>query len=569
VTGRALRRGCIIAAVYALLAGVLLAPLVLQLGSVVPGAPRSDVWNSLWSYWFVADSLSSGELPWHTKLLDHPRGGVLFVADPLGALLAFPFVRWWGVAGAYGLVVWFRIGLLGTVTHWLAEEIREQPTGDPWVPAVAGVSMMTSAVVVSGLHNGTSEALALAPIVLASATAMRAIRTGCLWWGLGSALMLIVSTLASGYAAVLAFVFVGSLTLFVPRRRSMREELRVRIGIIGLGLAGALPLAMAVVRAASAPGNLVGIKHSMELSLVRRTTGPADPWVYFRGFDFRSPDFRAISRYGEDFIHCTYIGWVLLAVVAMGVWTRREHLRSVRWIWVAGGVTFLLSLGPVIVHEGLAWVFLDDRVWPMPYLLLERLPGLGSLSLLWRLGAGPALGGALLAAWSLQGRKPVWAITTVLLVMFEALWVAPTGGMPAFTDARVHSALVALRDAPPGAVLNHPVVGGRAYLHEQTTHGMPLAARLNFPNNGVGKAVWEAARRSTAMDDVEGRKAVQATAEQMGVRYVVLHEDPLAAPDMYDHAAEVLRRRFPALPSGGPRAHQGPLAEDVVVLRLF
>ena len=260
---------------------------------------------------------------------------------------------------------------------------------------------------------------------------------------------------------------------------------------------------------------------------------------------------------------------MLIAVVLSGVVRNWGRGRRVAWIWWATGASFVLSLGPVIVHDALAWVFLDDRVWPLPYLLLERLPGFSALSLLWRLGAGPALGVALLAAWSLRGRRPVWAVVTLLLVSLEAQLVAPTGGMPAFTDARVHTALDALRNAPDGAVLNHPVVGGRAYLHEQSVHGQPLAGRLNFPNNGVGKAVWEAARRATTMDDVEGRKAVQQAAEQHGVRYVVLHEDPLAGPDMYDEAAASLRRRFPALPGAGPEATQGPLAVEIVVLRLY
>ncbi len=562
------RRGAV-PAVYLAVAALMLGPLVLRLGAVVPGAARSDVWNSLWSMWMVSEALWSGELPFHTLLLDFPNGGSLLVADPLGALLAFPVVRTFGVEAAYGLVSWMRLALAGWSAHLLADEVMDSDSSSGRSSWLAGLAVMTAPVLVSGLHNGTSEAVAVAPVGLACWAALRAVRARHWAAILRAGLLLAATTLASGYAAVCAFLFVGCLVLFSPRTAGWRSELYGRGGVLLIGLAGALPLARVISSAASAPGNLVGIKHPAELATVRRSTGPADPLAYFIGGDFRSPDFRTISRYGEDFIHCPYLGWTLLLALAWVLWKRRLELRTTAWLFAAAGLTLVLSLGPVVVHNGFAFIFLDDRAWPLPYLLLERLPGFGSLSLLWRLGLGPILAVAVLVAVGL--RECSWRTLAFVacMVLLEAKLLAPTAGLPVYTEARVHSALESLARAPEGAVLNYPVVGGRAYLHEQTTHGHPLAGRLNFPNNSVGRAVWEAARRAATQSDEDGRDTLRQSAQNFGVRYVVVHEDPGASPDMYDDAVQAMLRRFPALDHDGPRSETGPHAAAVTVVQLY
>ena len=555
--------------VYCLGACTLLWPSVASLGEVLPGAARSDLWNSLWSMWFVADSLGQGVVPWHTQLLDHPTGGVLLVADPVGALFCSPLTWTVGVEGAYACLITLRLALAGWSAHLLARELIWEEASGAVSPYIAGVAMLTAPVLISGIHNGTSEAASVAPVAFAGLAALRACRSPGLWWVVGAVTGLIWATLAGGYTAVAAFVFVGCLLMAEPPRVSWRGALLRRGGLIGLGLLGAIPFAVVIARAATVRDNLVGIKHAAELASVRRTTGPADPIAFFRGFDYRSPDFRLISRYGEDFVHSPYLGWVLVAVVGVGLWTRRSSLRPLWGVALAGVGTALLSMGPVVVHEGLAWVFLDERVMPLPYLLLERLPGFGSLSLLWRLAVGPVLALGVVAAWTLRHTKPPWVLLVGLLVVAEFRWVAPTAQLPAMTDSRLHPALEVLAESPEGAVLNHPVVGGRAYLHEQTGHRQPLAARLNFPNNGVGRVVWESARKAASLDDAGARKLVRQTAQDMGVRYVVVHDDPDAGPDMYDDAVQNLLRLFPALPAGPPLATSGPHAAELTVLRLY
>jgi hypothetical protein len=154
--------------------------------------------------------------------------------------------------------------------------------------------------------------------------------------------------------------------------------------------------------------------------------------------------------------------------------------------------------------------------------------------LLYRL-AWPAMVG--IAALAGRGFGDRWPLALVLLL--EARLVSPAWNLPEHTDARPASSLVGLAAAPPGAVMNWPVMGGRSYLYEQTFHGKPLAATLNFPNNAASKRVWRAATEAMSSADEAFRTAVVGAARSGGVRYLVLHEDPVAGPD--DHDALALR----------------------------
>ena len=157
----------------------------------------------------------------------------------------------------------------------------------------------------------------------------------------------------------------------------------------------------------------------------------------------------------------------------------------------------------------------------------------------------------------------------VLLVVLESRFLSPTAGLPVSTDARTHPVLEQLRSAPEGAVVNHPVVGGRAYLHEQTVHAHPVAGRLNFPNNGTGRAFWEVIRRSQGLEPDIARRDIRAKAVDTGIRYIIVHADPDAGPDMYDEAVELAASLFPAMEGTDARASSGPHSQEVRVLRLY
>ena len=544
------RQGALRFGVHAALAVGLTWPAALHPSSLVPGAGRTDLWNSIWSLWFVADALAEGELPWRTALLGHPDGGVLWPADPLNALLALPVTLTLGPSVAYTLLVLAHLVFAGLAAQALADRLFESRTAG-WI---AGPTFLAAPILVSGVHNGTSEAFAggwLALSVLLALDAAEGRRVLLAGVALG------LAGIASWYLGLVAWLFWAAL-LLCGRRGIPRREGSLRLfAVAGLALTLTLPVAWLARQGSTHADNLVGIKSPRELSSVRRSIGPADPRGWFVPGDFRSPDFRVLSRYGEEFVHCHYLGWSLI-LGAGAVLVLRRRREDKRFLVLGGAAAGVLAMGPVVAMDGTALI-LDGRLGvPLPWFLVEGAPGLDALSLLYRLAAGPALAVSVLAG-GLAASFPRRGLLLLPLALVELRFAAPTAGLPDHESAELAEPIAWLREAPDGAVMNFPVVGGRAYLYEQTAHRKPLAGSLNFPNNRASMKVWGA-----MLSSLEARESDEAFAERVatvarreGIRYVVVHVDPMARPDMHDEAVRVLKRAVPAASEApGLRVHQ-------------
>ncbi len=525
-------------------------PVVLAPWRLLPGAERSDLWNSLWSMWFVQRQVWEGSSPLRTELLGHPGGGELVVADPFAALAGLLLVPALGLPLAYNLLVFVRSILAAWAAHRLAEALAPErgPVTAAWV---AGLGFQTAPVLVSALHNGTSEAFSAAWLPLALHAALLSLRRGSWWWALLTGLATAASLWASWYLGACTLLGLFALIAAGEGSASAAPRFRRLLPALGLGVLLALPWAWLQLRSTGA-GSLVGIKDAAELALLRRTTGAADPLGFLMPGDFRSPDFRLISRYGEDFVHCTYLGWALLVGALLAL--RRSCARRHAWLLLAAASGLVLSMGPVLVRGGHALLLAGDRVVPLPYLLLESLPGFSGLSLVYRLAMLPALGVALLASEGFGRMRVRWAwIPTVaaVLVFLEARMVAPVQGLPSHSSAELDRSLQLLRDAPGGAVMNFPVAGGRRYLYEQTAHEKPVTGGLNFPNNRASMRVWKIAVELAGSEPQRFVEGVVDAACAEGVGYLVVHRDPLARPDHHQRAVRALEERLPTLGGEG------------------
>ncbi|MBN1336322.1 MAG: hypothetical protein JXB39_10210 [Deltaproteobacteria bacterium] len=537
---------------YATLAVCITWPVALHPATLVAGAQRSDLWESLWSLWMFQRQVWAGQISFHTDLIGFPDGGTIVVADLVNAVIALPLVPVLGVVPAYNLLVLGHLVFSGAAAHRLAEALppRGAPRGAGWV---AGTAWIAAPVLVSGIHNGTSEAIAGGWLPLALLAALAAVRRGGAGRGIAAGGALALCTLASWYFGLAAFLAVAALLVVgegsVPLGRRFLRLLPVMA--VGAGLVA--PVAFAVLRASTAPDTLVGIKNVRELASVRRTNGPADPVGWFAIGDYRSPDFRELSRYGEDFIHCHYLGWVLLlgGILALAGRTRR---RGLAWIALAGLAGGLLAMGPVVARFGSPVLLGQDRAIPLPWFLVERWPGLSSLSLLYRLGALPSLALSVMAGIGLASRtrwSRIATLVAVASVLVDLRLLAPVRGLPHVASAVPPRPIVDLAAAPEGAVMNFPVVGGRPYLWEQTVHGKPLAGSLNFPNSRASQHVWRGILAAPADRPEAVREAVRRTACSQRIRYLVVHEDPLARPDMHDTAVTRLQVAFDPLYTDG------------------
>ncbi len=542
---------------YGLAAVLVTWPLVLDPFGSLPGAERSDLWNSLWSFWYLQHSVLEGSTPFATELLGFPAGGSLAVADPLNAVLGLALVPAVGLVAAYNLIVLGHLVFAGWAAHRLAEEITE---GDEpgWSAWVAGLGFLAAPVLVSAVHNGTSEAIAAGWLPLALLAGVRALRRPSAGAGALAAVALAAALWASWYLGLCAILGLAALAAVGEGTARLRRRLTVLLPVLLVGALLALPLAWAQHHGSTAADNLVGIKGAAELALVRRMTGAADPLGFFMPGEFRSPDFARMSRYGEDFVHCAYLGWLAIIGTALAALRRRA---GTAWLLVAAALGLVLAMGPVLVRDGQALLLPGDRAVPLPYLLLEGLPGFSGLSLLFRLAMLPSLALVVCAARGISGlggtRARVVSVVAAVAVFAELRAVAPTHDLPALSDAAVAPALETLAEAPEAGVMNFPVVGGRRYLYEQTLHGKPITGGLNFPNNGASMRVWSAIIDTPTGDDAAYRAEVQRAACAEGVGYLVVHIDALARPDRHDLGVRAAHHRLPVIASSpGVRVHE-------------
>lgn len=538
------RRWLLPGAWYAALAAAITWPAALHPITAVPGAPRTDAADSLWSLWFTAVRVREGALPDSVAgLLNHPDGGTFWPADPLNGLLAVPLVLAMGAAAAWTVLVLGHLVFAGLAAHRLGEAFE----GNGYV---SGTLYAAAPITLAHIHNGASEALGGTGWLALAALAVVHLQRAPSWPRVGvAALALALAAFAHAYTGVLAFIFLAGAVLF-------GGSARARGLLAAAGLAGSLlaagPAGFALSRS-TAKDNVVGIKTDKELATIRRTIGPADPEVLVHAGDFRSPNFDKMSRYGEELVHCAYLGWVPLLAAALSLRRRR----GTAILWFAGLTAVILAMGPVLVADGGPVILAGRRAIPLPYLLVEPLPGFRSLSLLWRLAQLAALALAVLSS-RVSGKSAGVAGILTILALAETRLASPARRLPGHINGEVAAEIVALAGAPDGAVMNYPVVGGRAYLYEQTAHGKPVTGTLNFPNNNASRTVWKAAMESAGVNDERFAGIVSAEAQKEGIRYLVVHVDAHADDDdMHTEAVRAIREAFtPMAESTGVRVYR-------------
>lgn len=505
---------------YAALAVGITWPLVTDPAGLVVGAPRSDVWNSLWGLWFVEQR---GPLPVHTNLLDHPTGGRIAVADPLNALLALPLTRAFGPVVAYAGVVLGNLVFGGL----MADRLGRALGGHGWV---AGAGWMLAPLTLSHLHNGSSEAVGIGWLPLACLAVVRAIETGRWGWRLGAGLALTLCALSGWYAGVGAWLFVGAVLATGWGDAPLQQRLARLLPAVVLALAVTLPWAGFVRSVALAADGLVDIKQAADLGRIRRTLGAADPRIFFVPGSFRSPDFAALEGNPSDYVHTAYLGFGLLALAGWAALRRGAlGLRGKVAPWALTiAVALVLSMGPVLVWGGRPLgIGAREIGLPLPYLLLESFPGFGSLSLLYRLSGVAVLGLCVLA----DRAPPAFAG----LVVAEALLLSPAATLPAITAAPSAAPFAVLADDPGGAVLDLPPTASREYLYEQVLHGHPRIGSLNAGVNLTGLKLGKVARDIRSGEAAPDELA--AIARGFQVRWVVQHRNQLMEEEWVKAAA--------------------------------
>jgi hypothetical protein len=461
-------------------------PAVLDLRGSMLGHPGNDTWNHAWGFWWVADSLGQGQVPLHTDLLDHPKGGALFFIDSFNAVWTWPIQVLAGVPAALNLAVIFAFFCNGIGAWALGRRVLD----DEWLAWVPGVIFASSAHLLGQAYNGITETLNAGFLPLYLLLLLRMLDRPSLARAAAMGAALALCSVANFYYGLFGLV----LSVVVVLHRAISEPMRTGWKGFALALGGSVALYAVLVLPV-----LAVLSQSMDAADALVDRDPAFVWAslvnhnitdvvsMFRPGKHYSPDLKA--QYGEDLLIVTYLGWASLTLAAAGLITARPR-RSLG-LWIALAAVFLLfALGPYL-HVGGEYLTWKGRRIPLPFLaFFEAFPLFSRISHPFRFVVPATLGLGMLAGLGAQALSRRWpllprpAIAGVLgaLILAEVTLASPAIWPLPRCDARIPSAYA---EVPQGAILDLPItvpnLERAVYTWYQTEHGQPVPYGLNEP----------------------------------------------------------------------------------------
>ena len=414
-------------------------------GAEAIGHPISDLAFHLQGSWWFGGEILSGRFPWRTTITHLPEGGVLWYADPIGALLALPF-RALGYPVAWNLSLALQVWLSGLAGCWLGWQQTNRRDG----AILCGLIGVASPYTISLLHSGVSEALGMAWPTLFLGSLLRMHATGRV---VLPAVLWSACTLQSVYYGLFGVLVAA---VFLPGagwRTRTRDT--VRMGVLWALISGpllgwilwTLQHPEAVVTAATTPG------------WSQPALPATDLLSWFHPGNWYAPDTPALGNPG--ILHVNYLGWVLVGLAVFGA--VRARPRKLTRATLAYGV---LCLGPVLSFNRKP-VYLGSQRLFLPLALLF-IPGYRMVAFLL-----PLLG--LLAAEALA-HLPHWARWIAPFALLgEWLLVSPAPWPVSTTPIASVAVLAELNG--DGAILDWPpdrTTANRAYLLSQVRHGRSI-----------------------------------------------------------------------------------------------
>lgn len=521
------------------LALVMAAPVLPDPSTRALGHPGNDVWNHVWGFWFVFESLAAGELPLRTELLAWPRGGSLWFIDTFNAVITAPVQAVAGPVAAYNVAIVGNLALCGVGAYALGWRVSRS-----WAGALfCGLAYQTAPHLLGQIVNGISETMAAGWLPLAILAVREAVADPRPRTALLAGLLFGLNGMANWYYGLFAGVaLLGLLTragLGQLGRPAWGQKLRDLAPAVGLGalVTGAVvivPFAL-FLESMSAADAIV----TRDPEFVRRTLvehNMTDLVSFFRPGRHYSPDLK--TAFDEDLLVIVYLGWSLLlpAGVALAGPARQ---RALPWAALTAAF-FLLALGPYLYVAG-AYQSVGGEWLALPFLwLFEAIPLFGRISHAYRFAVGCTLGLGVMAALAFAsvGNGRLVARAAVALCgarLVESLFLSPAPMPLPWVDAAQPSVLASLEE---GAVLDLPVtlpvLSRSRFILGQTLHGQPVPFGLNDPLPPYLSAnrytrflvVLERTRAAVLptrlpwMDLVAGRAEAQAA----GLRWIVMHK---------------------------------------------
>jgi hypothetical protein len=404
-------------------------PLILGLGSRVPGQLAGDIPVNIWNLWWVREAVLSGADPLVTGHLFAPLGASLaFHALVLvKGLMALPLQLFVSPWTAYSILVMATLAMSATSMFALARYL----TGSSAAALVAGLAYGFSPYMLSrglGHLNYLSGEWMPAYILCL----LRLDREPETRWALGAAAFLLLTAYSEYYYLIYLLLFTAALLAFrlVEEPRSLfRPAFAGRLLLMGgLVLGGFAPVLRAVLGADRSEFLYGGWSGSAKFGadlLAFVTPAPGSTLYGALGAD-------AYTRYsGGNITEATvFTGFVVLGL-ALWAAVRLRHDHTVRFWSLVTVSFFLLSLGPVLHVDG-QFVFAVGSwrlVIPLPYVLIHYLPLIKGARVPARFDVMTAMGLAVMASFAAReliqrsGRPRLAGGALALIIALEFLRV--------------------------------------------------------------------------------------------------------------------------------------------------
>jgi len=506
-------------------------PLILRIATHLPGG-TSDALVHYWNGWWIRQALTTGQSPFYTSYLFHPRGISLayhnFAWLNIAAWLVLqPFT---GGFVAYNLSLLANLTLCGYAAFLLAHEL----TGDRRAAFLAGLIYQCWPFRLAQLDHPNLISTQWIPLFLLFT--IRVLRHRRWQDGLLAGAFLALT----GYtrwqllipAAILGGLYlVGTLPRWWPWRRHVALPLLLASIVAALALAPPALFLARQWRTASADLLVQGEERTMQTDLLAYVTpGRSHPLLGA----FTGPAYeRYYADRSEGRRFPAYVGAVTLILALAGIWKARRACAP--WALMALAL-ILLALGPVLRVGGQLYPAV-----PMPYILvarsfvvrLLRFPDRFNMSL--ALPAAVLAGhgiAALLARLRRRGQGGAAAAACLLggAILFDYLAAPVLLQHP--QPSPIYARLAAELDE--FAVLNLPInpQQSKLYMFAQVIHQRPIlqGKTARFPEGTYAyldgqpwlRGLRQSDEMSPQLTDVSRQLAALA---DDGVRYVILHKD--------------------------------------------